>query len=116
MQGKFADINAIIRNNKRNDYQFFSPKSMAFWGSSVHDEVYGGCVFVTRDNDFHGNPMYSVRIAMDDGSIHSYAFNEFETSKDAHRKAKQVGMAIVDGMLSWNARSGDFEDSTLLGL
>ena len=116
MQGKFTDINAIIRNNKRNHFHFFDPKSMAFWGSSVHDEVYGGCVFVTRDNDFHGNPMYSVRIAMEDGSIHSYAFNEFETSKEAHNKAKEVGMAIAEGFMSWNARSGDFEDTTLLGL
>ena len=116
MQGNYTDINAIIRNNRRNDYQFFSPKSMAFWGSSVHDEVYGGCVFVTRDNDFQGNPMYSIRIAMDDGSIHSYAFNEFETSKDAHRKAKQVGMAIADGIMTWNDKTNDFENSTLLGL
>ena len=116
MQGNFTDIKAIIRNNKRQGYQFFDPKTMAFWGSAVHNELYGGCVFVTKDDDFQRNTMYSVRVAMDDGSIHSYAFNEFETSADAHSKAKQIGMAIVDGMLSWRDADKNFVDSTLLGL
>ena len=70
---------------------------MKFFSTRLHTNFYGGCVFVTSDKNFEGDRMYSVRVGMDNGSVHSYAFVEYDTRSKAHKEAKWLGKALASG-------------------
>ena len=110
----------IIANNARNGYYFFSKGALKSFNSRVHDVVYGNCVFVTSEkNDIpYGAPqprVYTVRIAMADGSIETYGnLGDYATRAQAHREAQWLGNALRDGTVAYNPNTYKFESVELL--
>jgi hypothetical protein len=110
----------IIANNARNGYYFFSKGALKSFNSRVHDVVYGNCVFVTSEkNDMpYCAPqprVYTVRIAMADGSIETYgSLGDYATRAQAHRQAEWLGNALKDGTVAYNPNTYKFESVELL--
>ena len=44
---------------------------------------------------------YSVRVAMSDGTIRSYAFCEYSSKREADKEAKWLGNALRSGKMRW---------------
>ena len=111
----------IIANNARNGYYFFSKGALRSFNSrAIHAVVYGNCVFVTSErNDIpYCRPqprVYTVRIAMADGSIETYGnMGDYSTRAQAHRQAEWLGNALRDGTVAYNPNTYKFESVELL--
>lgn len=111
----FNTINQIIRANQDGGRYFFSRNAMRGFNSRVHDAVYGGCVFVTSErNDMpYCQPqprVYTVRIAMEDGSIETYgSLGDYSTRSQAHTQAQWLANALKSGTVAYNPRTYKFE-------
>ena len=111
----FNTIYQIQRANENAGRHFFSRNSMRFFNSRVHDAVYGGCVFVTseRNNMPYSSPqprVYTVRIAMEDGSIETYgSLGDYPTRSAAHNEAYWLGKALESGIVAYNPQTYKFE-------
>lgn len=118
--GNFGSTSQIIANNAREGYYFFSKGALKSFNSRVHDVVYGNCVFVTSEkNDMpYCAPqprVYTVRIAMADGSIETYGnMGDYATRAQAHRQAEWLGNALKDGTVAYNFNTYKFESVELL--
>ena len=118
--GNFGSTSLIKATNARNGYYFFSKGAMRSFNTRVHDVVYGNCVFVTSErNDIpYCAPqprVYTVRIAMEDGSIETYgSLGDYSTRAEAHREAQWLGDALRDGRVAYNPRTYKFELVELL--
>ena len=97
MQGTYKTLFQFRQFNYQQGYHWFDASSMKFFGTRLHADLYGGCVFVTSDKNYKGDRMYSVRVGMKDGTINSYAFVEYDTRSEAHREAKWLGKALASG-------------------
>jgi len=97
MQGTFKSLFQFRQFNYQQGNHWFDISSMKFFSTRLHTNFYGGCVFVTSDKNFEGDRMYSVRVGMDNGSVHSYAFVEYDTRSEAHKEAKWLGKALASG-------------------
>jgi len=113
--GKFNSISQIKRTNENNGRYFFSPSAFGAFNSRVHDAVYSGCVFVTSEkNDMpYCAPqprVYTVRIAMEDGSIETYgSLGDYATRSQAHAQAQWLGNALRSGVVAYNPQTYKFE-------
>lgn len=111
----FNTISQIIRANRDGGRYFFSRNAMRGFNSRVHDAVYGGCVFVTSErNDMpYCAPqprVYTVRIAMEDGSIETYgSLGDYATRSQAHAQAQWLGNALRSGTVAYNPQTYKFE-------
>jgi hypothetical protein len=75
---------------------------MEYFGCQIHNEVFDGCYFITSEQDsyvsstgqngaWEGNRLYTIRIAMPDGSIDTVGeFGEYETLDDAITAVKKL--------------------------
>ena len=108
MQGSFKSISQFRQLNYQQGYHWFDASSMKFFGTRLHADLYGGCVFVTSDKQYNGDRKYSVRVGMKDGTINSYAFVEYDTRSEAHREAKWLGSALKNGTMRWCNDSYEF--------
>lgn len=113
-------ISQITRANENNGYYFFSKGAMRSFNTRVHDVVYGQCVFVTseRNNIPYCSPqprVYTVRIAMADGSIETYgSLGDYATRAQAHAEAQWLGNALRNGTVAYNPTTYKFELVELL--
>jgi hypothetical protein len=111
----FNTIDQIIRANQDGGRYFFSRNAMRGFNSRVHDAVYSGCVFVTSEkNDMpYCAPqprVYTVRIAMEDGSIETYgSLGDYATRSQAHAQAQWLGNALRSGTVAYNPQTYKFE-------
>ena len=108
MQGTFKSLFQFRQFNYQQGNHWFDISSMKFFSTRLHTNFYGGCVFVTSDKNFEGDRMYSVRVGMDNGSVHSYAFVEYDTRSEAHTEAKWLGKALESSEMVWNDHTCDF--------
>lgn len=113
MQGTYKSISAISNKNYSIGHHWFDTSTMSFFGTRIHSDLYGGCVFVTSDKQYNGERMYSVRVAMDDGTIHSYAFVEYDTRAQAHKEGKWLGQALTNGEMGWSNTRCEFVSNEL---
>mgnify|MGYP005669459177 FL=1 len=113
--GNFNQLFQIKRANDNSGRHFFSKGAMKSFNSRAHDAVYSGCVFVTSEkNDMpYSAPqprVYTVRIAMADGSIQTYgSLGDYATRYDAHSTAEWLGKALRIGSVAYNPNTYDFE-------
>ena len=113
-------ISQIKANNARNGYLWFSKGAMRSFNTRIHDVVYGQCVFVTSErNDIpYCAPqprVYTVRIAMADGSIETYgSLGDYATRSQAHTQAQWLGNALRNGTVAYNPNTYKFETTELL--
>ena len=116
----FNIIEQIIRANENAGRYFFSKGAMKAFNCRVHDTVYNGCVFVTSErNDIpYCAPRpraYTVRIAMEDGSIETYgSLGDYATRSQAHTEAQWLGKALRNGTVAYNSKTYKFETVELL--
>jgi hypothetical protein len=116
----FNIIEQIIRANENSGRYFFSKGAMKSFNSRVHSSVYSGCVFVTseRNNMPYSRPqprVYTVRIAMEDGSIETYgSMGDYATRSQAHTQAQWLGNALRNGTVAYNPNTYKFELVELL--
>lgn len=118
--GNFSTISQIKRLNESNGRHWFSPSSMRWFNSRVHDNVYGGCVFVTSEkNDMpYCAPqprVYTVRVAMDDGSIQTYgSMGDYATRADAHADARWLAAGLRAGTIVYDTSKYEFVEASIL--
>ena len=111
----FNIIEQIIRANENSGRYFFSKGAMRSFNCRVHRNVYSGCVFVTseRNNVPYSRPqprVYTVRIAMEDGSIETYgSLGDYATRSQAHTQAQWLGNALRNGTVAYNPNTYKFE-------
>ena len=117
--GSFNSIYEVKSNNRNNGYNWFSPDTLRWFNGKVYDVLYGGCVFVSSEKDipFRGSvPQreYSVRVAMDNGTIERYGV--YNTKRQADREAQWLAKALANGTIEWCNTDYTFKESTLLPL
>ena len=109
-----STLSQIRSLNRMNGLHWFSPDTLRWFKGKVYEGVYGGCVFVSSEKEnysrFTPNPQrkYSVRVAMDDGTIQTYAFAEYDSKRDADREAKWLGNALKNGTMQWCTDTYEF--------
>ncbi len=117
--GNFNQLFQIKRANENSGRHWFSKGAMKGFNSRVHDVVYSGCVFVSSErNDMpYSAPqprVYTVRIAMADGSIQTYgSLGDYATRYDAHHTAEWLGKALRNGTVAYNPNTWSFESVEL---
>ena len=116
MQGNFKSINQFRNFNATTGSRWFDKSSMKFYSTRLHSALYGNCVFVTSDNTYDKKRKYSVRVAMIDGGVYTYAFVNYDTRYEAHTEAKWLARALESGSMVWNSRKADFVSSTALAV
>jgi len=117
--GSFNSIYEVKSNNRNNGYNWFSPETLRWFNGKVYDVLFGGCVFVSSEKDipFRGSvPQreYSVRVAMDNGTIERYGI--YNTKRQADREAQWLAKALANGTIVWCNTDWKFKESTLLPL
>ena len=118
--GSFSSVSQIKRLNESSGRYFFSPAAMRGFRSRVHDSVYGGCVFVTSEkNDMpYCAPqprMYTVRVAMADGSIRTYgSIGDYATRAEAHSVARLLAAGLKAGVMVYDDSQFDFVQTTVV--
>jgi len=110
-QGNFSSVYSFRSHNYSQGYNWFDSSNMRMFGTRLHDTMYGGCVFVTSDKTHDGKRKYSVRVAMADGSVHSYAFVQYDTRHEAHKEAKWLASALKDGRMAWDNQWCEFKST-----
>jgi len=118
--GNYNSISQIVRANENAGRYFFSDGAMRMFKCRVHDTVYSQCVFVTSENPSmpYSKPRpraYTIRIALDDGSIETYgSMGDYATRDQAHREAAWLGKALRNGTVAYNPNTYKFETTELL--
>ena len=117
--GSFNSIYEVKSNNRNNGYNWFSPETLRWFNGKVYDVLFGGCVFVSSEKDipFRGSvPQreYSVRVAMDNGTIERYGI--YNTKRQADREAQWLAKALANGTVVWCNDDYTFKEPTLLPL
>ena len=92
-------IKEIKALNKAQGYNFFSPDTMRFFDTVLADDVFGGCVFVTSEQNGYENPrLYTIRAIRANGRIETLSeFQEFETLKQALAEARSIASRLSQG-------------------
>lgn len=94
VRGNYEGMSYVKAANHAAGFHFFEADTMAFFDSRVESGLMGGCLFVTSEQ-FHGSTedgprLYTVRIAMEDGSIDELGeFQEHESLEDAIAAAQE---------------------------
>jgi len=87
-----STIRQLIALNESIGRHFFRKDTMKAFGSRIHSDIYGGCVFVTSEKQSYMHPRkYTVRIMHSDGSIETASsFQQYSTRYAAHSAAKHL--------------------------
>lgn len=88
----FKTINEIKQANKNAGKFWFSPDTLRFFKSKIHNKVYGGRFFITSEQyDYNAPRLYTIREASADGSIDTVGkFQEYQTLNQAIEAAKDL--------------------------
>lgn len=88
-----ADVRAT---NERAGFHFFDADTMRFLRSRVESNLIGGRLFVTSEQAPEAARRYTVRLAGDDGDIHTVGdFQEHATYKAALYAAKHYAEVLA---------------------
>ena len=117
--GNFTSIDHVKQHNTQQGYLWFNPDTMRFHKTQLGTDLFGGCVFVSSEkHDMPYQPpqprKYSIRVAMDNGSIQTYAFHQYDTMREAKREAKWLGEALKNGTMRWCNDTYEFVSGGLL--
>lgn len=87
---EFTHTDQIRTANLNSGGYFFSPDTLRFFRSRIHDEVYGGRFFVTSEQDYGHDRLYTVRVVKDDYSIATVGeFQQYASRSAAHAAARR---------------------------
>jgi hypothetical protein len=103
--GPYNDLHEVKGANRAKGHHWFEPESMRFFGCRIESVVLYGRLFVTSEQppvefeDPEGEPRrYSIRVATDDGAVHTVGEFRAWTSKD---DALDALHAIAQGRCSF---------------
>jgi hypothetical protein len=86
----YKSIAEIVTANKEAGQYFFSPDTMAFWGSKVETDVIEGCYFVTSEDNYdRSEKVFKVRKALPDGRVNTVEY------KGLYEVTRTLDMAIA---------------------
>lgn len=96
--GNFNSIYEVKSLNRNSGYHWFDPGTLKWFNGKVYDVLYSGCVFVSSEKDkpFRGSTPqreYSVRVAMSDGTISTYA--KYGSKREADKEARWLGKELA---------------------
>ncbi len=94
---KYHSILEIKQANQAIGHHWFSPDTLRFFSSRIHDALYGGCYFVSseRDSWTDGDRRYTVRQALSDGRVETVgAFQQYASRNGAHKAAQRLANAL----------------------
>ena len=104
-QGAFDSIAHVRAANYNLGHHWFDKGALRFFGSRVHDKLYGGRYFVSSEQDsgfgslgaaWGGARRYTVRVANSDGSIETVGeFGQYASRSGAHAAAARFAMVEV---------------------
>jgi hypothetical protein len=114
MLGNFSSLSQFRQFNYQQGYHWFDADSMRFFGTRLIGDLMGGCVFITSDHDYKRDRKYSIRMAMESGSIHSYAFARYDTLSEARKEAKWLTQALASGEATYDPNKCEIVVTTLL--
>jgi hypothetical protein len=94
--GLYRSVAEVEDANRRAGYHFFSADALRFFGSRIHDNLYGRAVFVTSELDFYGTERrYTVRLATAGGNIREVGgFQAYGSRSGAHAAAQRAGAEL----------------------
>ena len=94
-RGPYTSMREIERANDRAGNHWFKPDTLRFFGSRVGEDVYGGRLFVTSEKPPHGARAWSIRAALDDGTIETVGeFLGYGSRAAAHRAARALAAEL----------------------
>ena len=116
--GNFRSIAQIRQASFRNGYHWFDTDTMRSFKTKLGSDLFGGCVFVSSEkNDMPYMPpqprKYSIRVAMDDGSIQTYAYHCYDSLREAKKEAKWLSEALKIGTMRWCNNTYEFVSNNL---
>ena len=90
--GPFRSIYDIKLANRQHGHHWFEPSTIRFFKSRVGDTTYGGRFFVSSEQfDYKSPRLYSVRVALDDGSVETVGdFQEYASRSGAVSRIKSI--------------------------
>jgi hypothetical protein len=94
----YASMTDVRRANSAHGHYFFEQSTLQFFRSRVGNTLYGGCFFITSEQnkgyypEYYCYPrMYTVRVVNDDGSIDTVGeFQAYETRAQAIAAIKRL--------------------------
>jgi len=92
----YKTIAEIVKANKEAGQYFFSPDTMAFWGSKVETKVIEGCYFVTSEDYYdRSRKVFNVRKALQNGVIVTAPWSAAPDYGDADLELDTLDEAIA---------------------
>lgn len=114
MLGNYKSLSQFRQFNYQQGFNWFNPDTMKMFGTRLIGDMLGGCVFITSDHTYDRTRKYSIRMAMESGSIHSYAFVEYDTLREARKEAKWLVDALASGEAHFCPSKCEIVTTTLL--
>lgn len=115
--GPWKTLAEIKRANKAAGRFWFEPATLQFFRSIVHDDVYGGRLFISSEqfeaSDGTKAPRtWSIRVCHDDGEIHTLDKRKYKSLNEAEQTVKLIvrggdDLHHVDGVHRGTARSAN---------
>ena len=91
MKRRYDSILEIEQHNRAKGFHFFDPSTMRFFNSRIHDQVYGGNVFVTSEKGPDDVRRYTVRRMTETGRINMVGdFQQYASRSGAHAAAAKA--------------------------
>lgn len=109
--GTYHNLSTFIDYHKSQGFHFFDANTMRCFKTNLLNGFYGKCVFVTSDADWNGNRIYSVRVALDSGSV--YTYGKYGNAYDAKKDAKWLANGLVNGTIGTTPDGYDFAEISL---
>jgi hypothetical protein len=94
--GEFETVRQIRGAHREAGRYWFAESASRYFGTRIHDVVYGGRYFVTSEKDplgvwRDGQRRYSVRRVNDDLDVETVGkFGAYATARAAHKAARQA--------------------------
>jgi hypothetical protein len=114
MLGNYKSLSQFRQFNYQQGFHWFDRDTMKMFGTRLIGDMLGGCVFITSDHNYKRDRKYSIRMAMESGSIHSYAFVEYDTLSEARKEAKWLVQALASGEATYDPNKCEIVLTTLL--
>lgn len=96
---------------KRRKPNWFSKESMDFFNSKVYVRVYGGCIFISSEQDkspfgqraWNGQRRFSIRVMDESSNLWTWmGFGAFSSHDEARKEAKWLAEQVQAGKVYRN--------------
>lgn len=92
----YKTLQEVIDKAEKIESPFFSPAAMSFFSSRLHDQIYGGQMFITSEQDatgivWGGDRRWTIRRMSEHGHIDTIGeFGQYSSLADAIAAAQRL--------------------------